>query len=145
MPSTVKIKTVGLDSLLKKLDVTDLVEPEKTRILKEAADETKRSLAPTLPRRTGASASKIAAHASPLAASVTVPRYPYVFLEAGSQYHEGPGPRVHRARTAAQRRAGRYRISPRRFMSKERTKVRHRLIDLVARMKQRVEKRWESR
>jgi hypothetical protein len=145
MAAAWQVKTVGLDSLLKKLDVENTVTPEKTRILKEAADETKRSLAPTLPRRTGASASKLHAEATPLRAFVGVPRYPFVFLEAGSQYHEGAGPRAHRAKTAAQRRSGRYRITPRRFLSKERTKVRRRLIELIARMKQRVEKRWASR
>lgn len=138
------VKTVGLDKLLKKLDVDNLVTPEKTRILKEAADDTKRSLGPTLPRRTGASAAKLEAHATPTAASVGVPRYPYVFLEAGSQFHEGSGPRAHRAKTAAQRRGGRYRIQPRRFLTKERTKVRRRLIDLIQRMKARVEKRWAA-
>lgn len=139
-----QVKTVGLDSLLKKLDAGEIITPEKTRILKEAADETKRSLGPTLPRRTGASASKLSATASPLRASVSIPRYPYVFLEAGSQYHQGAGPRVHRAKTAAQRKAGRYRISPRRFLSRERSKVRKRLITLIAEMKHRIEKRWAA-
>jgi hypothetical protein len=144
MPGAWQVKTVGLDRILKKLDAEEMVTPEKTRILREAADETKRSLGPTLPRRTGASASKLTSHATPLAASVSIPRYPFVFLEAGSQYHEGPSPRVRRAKTAAQRRGGRYRITPRRFLTKERSKVRKRLVDLVDRMKQRVEKRWAA-
>lgn len=142
--SSATVKTVGFDRLLKKLDAETIVEPEKTRILKEAAEETKASLGPTLPRRTGASASKISAQASPLKASVTVPRHPFIFLEAGSQYHQGAGARPHVRKTAAQFKAGKYRIAPRRFLAKERTKVRKRLVDLIGRMKDRVEKRWAA-
>lgn len=136
-----QVKTVGLKSLLKKLDADEIVGPEKTRILKDAADETKQSLAPTLPRLTGKSAAKITSTATPIMASVSVPRYPFVFLEAGSLNHGG-ATRSHRRLTAATRKAGKYRITPRRFLSKERTKVRKRLIDLVSRMKTRMEKRW---
>lgn len=145
MAAAWQVKSVGLDRLLKKLDATEIVEPEKTRILKEAADETKASLAPTLPRRTGASASKISATATPLKASVSIPRYPFVFLEAGSQYHQGEGARPHTRKTAAQFKSGKYRITPRRFLAKERTKVRQRLIVLIQVMKVRVEKRWSER
>jgi len=138
-----QVKTVGLNALLKKLDHATLVAPEKTRILKEAAEETKRSLAPTLPRLTGKSAAKITSQATPQAASVSVPRYPFVFLEAGSLNH-GTATRSHRRLTAATRRAGKYRITPRRFLSKERSKVRKRLIDLVSRMVPRIKKRWAA-
>lgn len=144
MATAWQVKTVGLDRLLKKLDAEEIVTPEKTRILKEAADETKTSLAPTLPRRTGASAAQLTATATPLSASVSVPRYPFVFLEAGSQYHEGAGERPHTRKTAAQFRAGRYRITPRRFLAKERTKVRKRLVSLIESMKAGVEKRWAA-
>ena len=143
--STATVKVVGLNALLKKLDATQLIEPEKTALLKEAADQTKESLRPTVPRATGASVSKLAAVATPAMAKVTLPRYPLIFLEAGSQYNDTGAARVHKRKTAAQWKAGRYRITPRRFLTKERTRVRKRLIDLIGKMKQRVEKRWAAR
>lgn len=143
--SSATVKVVGVEKLLKKLDMQTIVEPERKQLLATAASQTKSSLGPTLPRRSGASASQLTARLRNSESwSVDVPRVPFIFLEAGSQYHEGAGPRKHVRKTAAQRRAGRYRIKPMRFMSRERARVRKRLAELILRMKQDIEKQWDK-
>jgi len=144
--SSATVKVVGFDAILRKLDAT-IVEPEKEHILREAALQTMASLKPTLPRLTGASVARVRAAVNPNQAAVLLPRYPYIFLEAGSQYPHvlnAKGNRIHRRKTAAQWRAGTYRIRPRRFLRNERTKTRRRLVDLVQKMKQRIERRWSQ-
>lgn len=141
--SSATVKVVGLDKLLKKLDVT-LVEKDLEDVLKDGTKETKDSLNPTLPRRTGMSASKIDMEVKKTSGAVKIPRYPFIFLEGGSQYNDSGGTRVHRRKTSKQWKAGRYRILPRRFLARERRKVPPRLKVLVAEKGKRIERRWAA-
>lgn len=146
MASTLTAKVVGLDKLAKKLAV-EISGKDEQQLVKTAGEQTKTSYGPTLPRATGASASKLSLSVTETSAKVSVPRHPFVFLEKGSQYPHvlnSRGNRSHRAKKAAQWKTGTYRIKARRFQSKERSKVRKRLIALLTKLKADKEKRWAA-
>lgn len=151
------VKLLGFDKLRKKLDPENLLEPELARILKEEGQATVGSLGPTLPKGKHNSASKLAVTTTPVMARVTLPRVPFVFLEAGTQYpHAGAGAfvttngvttfkRSHKRRTAKQWKQGTYRIQPRRFLRNEYRRIRARMKQRVqVTLKQRIERKWSE-
>lgn len=151
------VKLLGFDKLRKKLDPQNLLEPEMEAILREEGKATVSSLGPTLPKGPKNSASQLAVTSTPIMARVTLPRVPFVFLEAGTQYpHAGAGAfitqngatsfkRSHKRRTAAQWKRGTYRIQPRRFLRNEYKRIRARMKQRVqTTLKARIEKRWSE-
>lgn len=146
MPDTGGISiSTNATLLLKKLDPDKLIEPSKVNLLRSAAQQGADHLRPIVPRLTGASAGKVDYRVSAQTAKITAPSFPLIFLEGGSQYHEGEGKRAHTKKTKAQFRAGRFRIKPRRFLSKTRTWVRQQLANvLIPAEQRRIESEWSK-
>lgn len=152
------VKVIGLDKLRKKLDPQNLLEPELERIIKEEGQATVSSLGPTLPKGPKNSAAQLRVTTTPIMAVVSLPRVPFIFLEAGSLYPKvgvtGASvsvngvttyKRSHRRLTAAKRRQGTYRIQPRRFLRTEYRKIRQRMKQRVeVTLKSRLEKAWSA-
>lgn len=138
-----KVTVVGLDKLLTKLG-SNIPTHAKERLYKKGGEEGKSNLSPRLPRRTGASASKLSLTISSEVARISVPAVPFRFLEGGTQVHAGEGPRLHRKRTAKAWKAGNYRITPRRFMAQTRAWIKRQLPGWINAEEKAIESEWNS-
>lgn len=147
MPLRVRVQ--GLPKLLKKLNAEHLTEPERKEIIHEAGRFAHDFIGPLIPRAaehhgpSAALASTLAARYGDWGARVAVDAFPGAFLEFGTQVSSGP--RDRRRRTAAAWRAGTYRISPRRFMSKTIGRTRALMREqLIPKAVANIERRWRA-
>ena len=139
---TASVSITYLDKLLDKLDAQKLVTPVRQDIVGKSIAAAHASLRDNLPRGPRGDASKLTATVSPMTAKVSVPRVPFVYLEAGSQYPRAAGApkRVHRAGV----KRGPLRIKARHFMSKARKVARTTIAQEIAAAKALIERRWSE-
>lgn len=146
----VQVKVVGMDALLKKLDVDYLAEPVKRTILRESAEAGRDYLSQVVPRDTGASARTMRLEVRDnvrivdAGARLGITANPLRYLEFGTKMGASKTLLRTRGRYVIRTSGGSQRIKKRRFMARTIGRTRSEIRKRTAAAVKEIEQRWSK-
>lgn len=144
-------KVIGLEEVLKKLDVEYLTEPLRRRVFREAAEAGRDYLGQLVPRDTGASAQTMALQVrdsgysiQDAGARLSITADPLRYLEFGTKQGASKSTIRRGGRSLVRTSGGQQRIKRHRFMAKTIGRTRKEMRTRLEQAAKDIEQRWSA-